>query len=511
MIAILAAALSVALAAVPAAISADLAPLVPRAAMRLNAWQARAEAALDAGAAEVWVLGGNWSGKTRYLGYAGVKRAMRAGAGELVYFCCQDHGVQRDTIQPEVVRYIAPYEYRRRLNGRPMVIDYNGRIDRAWLRRVPPWPDAGPAGIIQFRSYKEGSSAFQGPKIRFAACDELTGESEGHIRTYKELRRAAAGGGQLLFTVTPVWGPTPIIRDVLRRAADGEPGLVVIYASTSENAENLAPNAIERLATGLTEREIEVRLHGRPISLVGTPFVPAEVLDAIEVVEPIRVEEIEGVPVAFFEEPDAGARYALGADFAEGVGRDRGAFALYRVGWDRPTAMAAFAVADAPPEAIAGAASTVAFRYKGRDRSALANPEVNGPGLVGLKVFRDRGVRLMVRPGSEDGAPPPQRFGYRTGRETRDFLLRGFREHLGNGSTLVRARQVKEALDVFIWKTKTYEAASGFLDDEVVAAALGDFCASTVPAPAAPAARPSNRPPQTAEEHLARRRRRPFA
>src|SRR3990172_1873691 len=428
--------------------------------MRLNAWQARAEGALDAGAAEVWVLGGNWSGKTRYLGYAGVKRAMRAGAGELVYFCCQDHGVQRDTIQPEVVRYIAPYEYRRRLNGRPMVIDYNGRIDRAWLRRVPPWPDAGPAGIIQFRSYKEGSSAFQGPKIRFAACDELTGESEGHIRTYKELRRAAAGGGQLLFTVTPVWGPTPIIRDVLRRAADGEPGLVVIYASTSENAENLAPNAIERLATGLTEREIEVRLHGRPISLVGTPFVPAEVLDAIEVVEPIRVEEIEGVPVAFFEEPDAGARYALGADFAEGVGRDRGAFALYRVGWDRPAAMGAFAGAAAPPEAAAARR---------------------------------------------------QRFGYRTGRETRDFLLRGFREHLGNGSTLVRARQVKEALDVFIWKTKTYEAASGFLDDEVVAAALGDYCASTVPAPPAPAARPSNRPPQTAEEHLARRRRRPFA
>src|SRR3990167_3766071 len=88
-----------------------LAPHVAGAAGRVTAWQARAEAALDACAAEVWVLGGNWSGKTRYLGYAGVKRAMRAGAGKLVYFCCQDHGVQRDTIQPEVVRYIAPYEY----------------------------------------------------------------------------------------------------------------------------------------------------------------------------------------------------------------------------------------------------------------------------------------------------------------------------------------------------------------------------------------------------------------
>lgn len=207
---------------------------------------------------------------------------------------------------------------------------------------------------------------------------------------------------------------------------------------------------------------------------------------------------MNGLSTEIFEEPERAARYAIGADAAEGVGRDRGALRVLRVGWATPTYEVATGVGDVGPSALADETARLAAYYN----DALVLPEANGPGRRMIECLLAANVRVMRRPGEEDADPrDPTRLGYLTLLRSRDVLLDTTRRGLLDGALVVRSARTIAALGVFVWGARRPEAAPGFFDDEVFALALAYFAALDVPPPPAP---PPTLRPRTPAEHLAR-------
>lgn len=487
----------------------------PRERLRPNAFQERILEAFEAGAREVWAFGGNRSGKTTIGAWWAARGAVGDPAGGVTWVCCRDSKVQREITQSAILRFITPSEIlvdRRR--RRPALYETRGKIDffaTVEWRAVRDGVEPRRAGLVKFKNYCDGPRSVAGGAARRVWADEFTGERSGDLEFYRELRRSVVTtDGRLLFTLTAVRGLTPVLADVLERHRRGEPGLAVVYGDTAENEANLPAGAIESFARGLDEWESEVRLHGRVLPLAGRPYVPAAALKAIEVVPPARTEAINGLEVAIFEDPDAGGTYTVGIDAAEGVGRDRGAVVVLAVGWDRPSRVVATGAADVPPRALGEAAAALARRYAGRHRTALAAPEANGPGLVVIEALRDAKIRILPRPGVEDGAPAPERLGYLTGPRSRDVLLDGMRRDIVAGGLVIRSERLRDALATFVWGDRRPEAAPGFYDDEVFALALAHYAAGTIrAAPAPPALPPAI--PTTVEDHFRSMKRRRFA
>lgn len=471
----------------------------PRAALTLNPFQERIAAAFRAGATEVWAFGGNRAGKTWFGGAWAAAGAVGDRRRPATWVCCRDSDAQREATQPAVLAFLAPHEIRRTRRGRPVMFSFRGKIDRVYTR----------GGVIQFRNYADGPSSVRGPTAARVWADELTGERAGDFEYYREIRRAVVPTrGRLLFTLTAVKGLTPVLADVLERHRGGEPGLAIVTGSIYDNAQNLPPGSIEQFERGLDEWEREVRLHGRVLPLAGRPYIGADVLARLAVRPSIRVEKVSGLDVEIFEEP-ADGRYVIGVDAAEGVGRDRGAVVVLAVGWERPARVVAVGIGDVPPAPLGDAAAALAERYRGVDRTALVEPEANGPGLVVIERLKDRHVRIAGRPGAEDAVGAPVRLGYLTGRRSREVLLETMREEVRTGAVEVRSAKVRDALGTFVWGARRAEAAPGFFDDPVFALGLAIFAAQDVRRPPAPP--PAGAPPLTAEAHIARLKRRPFA
>jgi len=211
---------------------------------------------------EVWVFGGNRSGKTELGGYA-VCRYAAENSGSLIWVVSVTFEEQIDTTQKKVLKYLHADEVER--------ITYRFRdvIYKIYLRNNT---------VIQFKSYEQERKKFQGASVNFIWFDEEPPED-----IYQEcLMRTVDSAGQLLGTMTPIVG----YQYLYEKTKQQSPNIAVFYLDTLENR-FLPQEEIEKIVESFSEEELETRLKGRFIQRAG--LVYKEFDRHIHVIEPFPV------------------------------------------------------------------------------------------------------------------------------------------------------------------------------------------------------------------------------
>lgn len=212
---------------------------------------------------EIAYLGGNKAGKTctgaKFVSQCALgQQAAKYNQGIIfdrpidVWIGSVDYKVQRDTNQPEILKWIPKQEIKK------IFWMQNGIIDRIELHNE---------STIGFKTYDQGRKAWQGPKKDVIWHDE---EAPGDI--IEESRaRLIRPNAKFIFTMTPLLGFTRVYQDFVE---DIKPWRKLIVGSTYENKLHLTDEYLETMEA-MSEDQKRQRLHGefvRPEGLVYPEF-----------------------------------------------------------------------------------------------------------------------------------------------------------------------------------------------------------------------------------------------
>lgn len=217
-------------------------------------------------------IGGNRSGKTV------------GGATDIIWTCLDEHphrlipwdppiraraiavdflnGVEK-IIKPEIARWVPKSKLR------------DGSWEAAYDKELRTLHfDNG--SFIEFMSYDQDLDKFAGTSRHIIWFDE---EPPKDIFTENKLRLLDTGGHWLM-TMTPVEGMTWVYDDIYTKALV-DPTIHVTEVDTTQNP-HLNPGQIELVMSGLTDDEIEARVHGKFVQIGGLIykyFSPENIID----------------------------------------------------------------------------------------------------------------------------------------------------------------------------------------------------------------------------------------
>jgi phage terminase large subunit-like protein len=218
---------------------------------------------LDSSARVKAFIGGNRSGKTT------------AGAVDMILECIGGHPLQKQGIRrkPPLFWRVVCVDFS---NGIEKIILpickewlpkrylINGDWNKSWLERSRTLTLTN-GSKIEFMSASQGRDKFQG-----TSRDGLWVDEEISRDIWQECRmRLIDAGGRAVLTMTPLNGMTWVYDDIYLRSSD--PDIDVITAVTADNP-HINPAEIELIASGLSDEEQRVRLHGEFVSLHGLVY-----------------------------------------------------------------------------------------------------------------------------------------------------------------------------------------------------------------------------------------------
>lgn len=127
---------------------------------------------------------------------------------------------------------------------------------------------SGGISILQFKSYEQGRTKFQGDTIDFAWLDE-----EPDLDVYSEtLTRVTATGGMLFMTFTPLKGMSEVVMRFLQESSPdrGDVNMVI------EDAKHIPVEERARIIAGYPAHERDARVRGVPMLGSGRIFQYAD-------------------------------------------------------------------------------------------------------------------------------------------------------------------------------------------------------------------------------------------
>lgn len=232
---------------------------------------------------EIWLLGGNRSGKTECMAVTFVSQLLdlhptrplaRGKDPWEFYFASQNKDKQREVIQTKLMRYIPKNIIAKKPDGKLKI--YSSKDTYEYIEFVDPRlsPDAPKKNLhgakLWFRTYDSGVIAFESGSIDGAYLDEEPPKSIYEAIQARLLDRTKKGNGWFTCAMTPDAdkGMTWTYDDIVDRDGD-DPDRIVIHMSTYDNKENLGEKEIQKLEASYDEDTRKARIYGMHVARQG--------------------------------------------------------------------------------------------------------------------------------------------------------------------------------------------------------------------------------------------------
>lgn len=311
-----------------------------------------------------------------------------------IWVCSESFDVQREVVQPEILRWLPKPEYKAPKYRQKDIID---------------WIPLKCGSRIVFKSYDQGREKFQGAKIQAAHLDEEPPED-----IYKEiLMRLMDSKGWLWATLTPGLKGESFVYTIPELDAkpddERDPELYVDFMTWDDNP-YLDDDEKKRMESNMRPDEVEARKYGRFITAGQSPFDVGKLVKMRErlVREPerwsitwtdSRCEEVkaEATPEGeymLWVKPDPAKEYIVSGDVAEGL--EKGDYSTCGA-WDRHTQELCCAWHGKTDADVFG---DVLHRLAIFYNNATEAPERNNHGLTTISAIKSYPNHNLYRPKS---------------------------------------------------------------------------------------------------------------
>lgn len=217
----------------------------------------------------------------------------------------------------------------------------------------------------------------------------------------------------------------------------------------------------------------------------GDNVITADLMDYIDtqVITPFSIEETNR-KLFIWKEYEQRRRYVLSADVARGDGNDFSTFHIFDV---ETMEQVAEYCAQIPVDEFAKVICSAGSRY-GNCLVAVENNNIGTACLEHVKLIKYPNVYYSrkgdIKPGEsvntefgafgEDLVP-----GFTTSQKTRPLMISKLEEYIRAKTVIFRSKRFLAELKTFIWNNGKAEAARGYNDDLIMAAAIGIWLRDT--------------------------------
>ena len=235
---------------------------------------------------ELWIFGGNRSGKTELVIAAFVLQlvgklpsrplAPRVGGWQF-YVASTTKSKQREVIQDKFNKYLPSRLIKQKKDGTPIIYQSQGVWDHIELvdpRKNDPQRKKRPYSLhgarIWFKSYEEGVTGFEGSSIDAVINDEEPPKDIYEAEKARLVDRKKAGNGYMSTAMTPDPdnGITWTYDDIIEKE-DELPEVKTYLMSTYENKVNLGEEEIKNLERDFGATVSKARIYGLHVSREG--------------------------------------------------------------------------------------------------------------------------------------------------------------------------------------------------------------------------------------------------